>query len=123
MLFISAIISCEKLQLPDCYDEKPTEGELKIKVSLISGNDAVGVNVYKGKYENNMLLFTDSVREKEVTYFLPVNSFYTVSAEYIKEQKTIQVIDGGKMSVKKQNNDDGSVCWVLGNVSLDLRLK
>jgi hypothetical protein len=127
ILFIvlsAGMVSCEKLKLStDCYDEKPVEGELTIKVSVPPGNEAVGVNIYRGKYENNMLLFTDSVRDKEITYFLPVNSFYTVSAEYERDNKTIFVIDGGKISVKKQTNDDGSVCWNLYNVSIDLRLK
>lgn len=124
---VLSMTSCEELSYlnGDCYAEKPLEGELTVKVSIQDSVSYVPVKIFQGKYENNKLIFKDTLTVRESTYFLPVNSFYTVSAEYTSEGKVYVVIDGGEIKVKKiENNENFSdPCWSLINVSLDLELK
>lgn len=122
LLILTLAVACEEFN-GDCYDEKPLEGELKVKVNIRDTTNPVQVSVYQGKFDEQNLLFSELIIDNEITYFLPVNSYYSASAEYEDSGKIILVIDGGKISVKKINNDDGSTCWSLKNVELDLRLK
>lgn len=120
------LVSCDRLSMnnSDCYDEKPSEGEMSVRVTLGDTSDVIPVHVYKGKYEHNQLLFADSVNESQRTYLLPVNTYYTAVAEYEKGNAVILAVDGGKITVNKYvSEEDGISCWRVTNIKLDLRMK
>ncbi len=122
-LFVSSIlvVACNDTD-SDCYDQKPLDGDLTLKVTVEDTAKPVKVSVYQGKYDEQHFLFSEMLITDEIIYAMPVNSYYSASAEYETSGKIILVIDGGKISTKKVNNDDGSTCWTLKNVILDLRL-
>ncbi len=122
---ICLIISCEDLSyLNDCYSDKPLQGDLTVNVSVQENAAGIPVKVLQGKFEDNNVLLLDTLAENEKTYSLPVNTYYTVSAEYNMSGKVILVIDGGEIKVSRNENENTSEpCWVLKNVNLNLELK
>lgn len=107
----------------DCFDSKPEQGEIKVKLTIDDTNDTVIVKIYQGVIENNKLLIEDTLTIASKTYNLPVNSYYSASAEYNHEGKLIRAVDGDRISVSESEDDYGYVCWNLRNIVLDLRLK
>ncbi len=105
-----------------CFDDKPETGGLTIRVS-IEQFDTVPVKIYQGYYENNNLLFEDTLYEGTKHWDMPVNSRYTVAAEYKKEGKFYFVIDGGEIKTRYNEDTYTDPCWELSELDLNLKLK
>jgi len=106
-----------------CYENKPENGEMTIKVSIDSPNDTVYVKIYQGVIENNKLLLVDTLTVASKVYEMPVNSYYSATADYIQDGKIVRAIDGDRISTRESEDEYGTICWNLKNISLDLRLK
>lgn len=119
------LISCDPLEWDDsCYEEKPEEGLLYLKVTCNNDHDSVPVAVYEGKIEAGKLLFRDTVYNDTISYWLPVNTYYTASATYKENNETVVAIAGGEIrTILNTDDSDASDCWQIHHVSLNLKLK
>lgn len=124
MLLLAIFLSsCISRTDNSCYDEKPVEGELHLKVTIEEPDTLIPVTIYEGKYENGTPIIYDTLSYSSEIYYLPVNTYYTAVAEYQKDGKTVLSIQGGKISVSDDSSDDYGECWTLTNIWLNLKRK
>ena len=119
---LSTDVDCSTYDYSDCITIEPTDGEMYLKLTINNDNKSIPVAFYRGKLEDNALLFYDTLTKEYFDTLLPVGNYYTVTAEYLKEGKKIIAIDGDNITKKRSNVCD-SVCWevVAGNVYLRLK--
>jgi hypothetical protein len=129
MLLASLITSCDKpyvdCEYPDysnCITEEPENGKIIIKLSINALNKAIPVTIYNGRIENNVVYFTDTVYVSSKEYIVPANNYYSVKAVYKSGNTIINAIDGAYIE-KKQYAVCDSICWVVKDVALNLKLK
>jgi hypothetical protein len=109
----------------NCDPEEPTKEFLSVKVTINSENRAVPITIYNEKYnpDKAMKIVKQDTATKE-TYQLevPVNTYYSVRAEYKSGGKTIYAIDGSIFETQKQAACDNE-CWQMIGGNLDATLK
>lgn len=106
----------------DCYTEKPSEGELKLSISIDGENTNVPVVIYEGRIDENHPVIYDTLNTVKVSYMLPVDKYYSATAKYTKNGNTYIAVDGDRLKVKKRVECD-STCYKVKEVDLDLLLK
>lgn len=114
-------IDCDDPDYSNCLTEEPFYWYLDLELTFNDENSKIPVTVYYGKPENNVVAFYDTISSSKAEYVMPVNVFYSAKAEYRKGQKIIHAFDGGYMKKKSYNVCD-SVCWVVNDLVLDLKL-
>lgn len=113
---------CVDYDYSDCNTVEPTSGLLKISFTINKENSSIPFTIYKGKIENNSVYLRDTTKENYLEIDLPINSYYSVKAEYKSGNKKIFAVDGGEISKKSQNICD-SICWKVKDARINLELK
>ena len=113
---------CEHYDYKDCNATQPYEASMTINFSITSQNKEVVFEVYKGYVDDNNLFFRDTSTVASLSYYMPVNEYWSVLAIYHRDGKTIKVIDGGKIKVHSKKVCD-STCWSVDDLVLDAVLK
>ncbi|MBU0488147.1 MAG: hypothetical protein KKD31_09380 [Bacteroidetes bacterium] len=106
----------------DCQTSEPYEGLLHLSLTRNAENPNVPICIFRGKFENNDLIYTDTARVSVFSVFLPTDTYYTATAEYRTGVKKIIAIDGDEIRVSQYTICD-STCWNITEPTLDLRLK
>ena len=114
-------IDCEYPDYSNCITQEPENGILKIKVTINENNKRVPVVIYYGNVENDVVCLTDTVSARETEYKVPADVYYSVKVTYISGNKLIHAIDGGYLEKKSYLVCD-SVCWVVKDIDLNLKL-
>lgn len=108
----------------DCLDREPSEGILRIEVTLDGLNPVVPIEIYYGDYENNLLYFVDTLDTFAYEYWVP-NGDYSVKAKYNARINnrlvTVYSIDGGNISSSSTSYCDGD-CYTEGRLVLNAKL-
>ena len=108
----------------ECYDTKPTEGIIFIKVTIDEATQSVPITFFEGKHEAGKVVLRDTLVMDTASYNVPVNTYYSITAEYKKDDKIIIAIQGGEVKTTKSSDEfDGTECWNIKNLTLNLRLK
>lgn len=125
LLFACENIDWKKLNNPciDCYNIKPEEGLLEIKMTIDEKNNGIPLVIYRGDFENNELEWADTSYEAKYDIWVPVNKYYSVRAEYVKGNDTIYVFDGDNVRIIKESTECDEVCWRAKDGEIDIRLK
>jgi hypothetical protein len=126
ILFIGILTlgqACDTFTWDGCYEEKPTEGVLNIKVTINETVKSVPVTIYLGKVEANQIFLRDTLFRDTASYIVPVNTYYSAAAQYQKDEETIIAIMGGEVRTVLSSDDESTDCWELKNLTLNLRLK
>jgi len=128
-LIILFTISCDKpyvdCEYPDysnCITVEPENGKLQLKITINEENKRVPITLYYGTYENQVICINDTLEVPKKTYTLPADVYYSVKAQYKSGNSTINAIDGGFLEKKSYKVCD-SICWVVKNIDLNLKLK
>ena len=125
LLFSCESINWDKLNNPciDCYNEKPVEGLLEIKLSFDKSPAGIPIEIHRGDFELYQVEWVDTAYETDYEIWVPVNKYYSVRAEYEKDNKKIFVFDGDDVKIVKETSDCDEVCWRARDGKVDLRLK
>jgi len=127
ILILSACdgIDWEKLKNPciDCYNIKPVEGILEIKMTYNEEDIGIPLVIYKGDFEDNQVEWVDTSYEAKYDIWVPVNQYYSVRVEYLNGNDTIYVFDGDAVRIIKESTECDEVCWRPRDGKVDVRLK
>jgi len=115
-------VDCQTYDYSDCDTQEPTEGNLHIKLTINDENPSVPIVIFRGKFQENIIVAYDTLTKGTYDTLLPVNNFYTVSAKYIKSGKKIIAVDGDDIT-KNKNKTCDSVCWSVTDGKTNVMLK
>ncbi|RUA24106.1 MAG: hypothetical protein DSY76_08380 [Bacteroidetes bacterium] len=113
---------CGTYDYNDCNTIQPTEAEVLINFSISSKVKYVPFEVYEGYVDDQVLRFRDTAWADQLSYYLPVDKRWSVKAKYLQNEKTIYVIDGGKLYTHHKKVCD-STCWSVDKLELNAILK
>jgi len=135
-IFISAFVlsfillfSCNpdatyrEVDCTQCYRVPPDSAYLHLKLTINSQNSRVPVTVYRDNFERGAVRYRDTLSSKSVRIPVAINYYYSVTAEYIRNQDTIIAVDGDRIKTKEAVGQCDSTCWVVVGGYLDVRLK
>lgn len=129
------VLSCgdeyflDDVDCSECYVPKPDYGPVTLTLSRNAENDSIPILIFKGKYEESYLddfssaVIIDTVAESTITVDLPVNEFYSVAAQYIRDGKKVVVVDGDRLKLYKVSDQCDEICWIFRGGNIDVRLK
>jgi len=128
LIFFSGLNSCEEdyqglvVDCSECYTTRPSEGELKIKLTINEKYPSVPIVIYRGDIEEKMIKMDTATTEN---YYINgwINKYYSVTAEYKSADKTIIAVDSDKLRRRKVTEVCDSTCWVIRGGIIDVRLK
>jgi len=128
-IFTNIQFSCDNtftlnVDCEECYQKKPKDGDLEIKVSINSENQRIPIKVFENNIENPHPYHTDTIDTE--TYYLTnvsLNKTYAVQATYKKGDKTIIAVDGGKFKTKLVSDYCDVECYIIEGADYDVRLK
>ena len=130
IVFIIIVLagSCEEylgssVDCSECFDYKPDSADLIIHVTINSEHPEVPIVLYRGNVEDNVVDWIDTVRETPYYLYSAVDQFYSVSAEYKVDARTIIAIDGDRMKAKHVSDACDFVCWIVTQGILKAELK
>ena len=113
---------CENYNYDDCNTIEPSTAFININVSCNSDFPLVPIVLYRGDIDDGVIVLYDTLNTTRKTYELPVNIYYSATAEYQYVSKKIYVLDGGKIKTKSEKICD-SICWTRVNKELNLEVK
>jgi hypothetical protein len=120
--------SCELLDIitvdcAECYTDYPYSEELSAEITINSENQAVPITVFYGPFENNDIAFRDTSIKSIKYLWLDTGVDYTIRAEYTKNGRTFYVINGAKLTPRKDTDSCNAPCYYVTGKKVDLRLK
>jgi len=113
---------CTQYDYSDCITKRPDSAIVRIKYTVSRFHPSVPLQIFKGKIDNNLLIYSDTLTDGLLKILLPVNEYYSARVYYINPGDTIIAIDGDKLKLWKEHVCD-SVCWSTNEPVIDLRLK
>jgi hypothetical protein len=120
--------SCEEylgssVDCSQCYWDKPDSADLIIHLTIDSNHPAIPIVVYRENVEDRIVDWVDTARETPYYLFSAVNQFYSVTAEYRVDGKTIVAIDGDEIKAKHVSDACDYACWIVTGGILEAELK
>jgi hypothetical protein len=106
-----------------CYQDKPEYGPLEILVTINSENHAVPIVVYRGDIENNEIEYIDTAYYWDYVVDVPVDEYYSVTAEYKDGSNTIYSVDVDKLKLQFNTKDCDEDCYYYKGGYIDVRLR
>lgn len=106
-----------------CYQDKPEYGPLEILLTINSENQAVPIVVYRGDIENNEIEYIDTAYYWDYVVDVPVNEYYSVTAQYKDGANTIYSVDGDELKLKLNTKDCDQDCYYYKGGYIDVRLR
>ncbi len=113
---------CETYNYSDCNTLEPFTADMTMSFSYRNSSNYIAFEIYDGTVDKGQVIVYDTAWGSSVTYTMPIPAYYSVSAKYLIDGKTIYTIDGAEMKKKKKSVCD-STCWIAENISLDLMVK
>ena len=96
---------------------------MNIKLTINEENQEVPITIFLGGYERNQVRLVDTVDSPYVSVDLIPGREYSIRAEYHVGNKTIYAIDGDEIELEKVTSQCDSVCWIIKEGEVDVRLK
>jgi hypothetical protein len=116
--YLGLTVNCD-----ECYYPEPDSADLTIYLTINENHPEVPIVLYRGDVENGQEDWIDTARETPYRLYSAVNQFYSVTAEYKVDEKTIVVIDGDELKPKHVSDACDYECWVLAGGVLNAELK
>lgn len=118
--------STEDFQVVDCsecYTDKPEFSEAKISVTIDDENLQVPITVYLGSYDDGLIVYEDITTIRLNYVWLKNEVDYTLVAEYTRNGRTVNVVNGLTMKIRKDYENCNEPCYYVRNRSVNLKLK
>jgi hypothetical protein len=130
-LILTAAVSCnpeewETVDCSECFAERPSTAKINIKLTINNINPTVTVNVYRGRIEEEVLEYSQTVRSETWSMVLPADQYYTVTATYRSHNQNISnvtAIDGNYVRTKRVRSVCDEPCWVVQGNNFNVRLR
>ena len=106
-----------------CYTEDYQLGVLTIQTTLNDENPNIPIVIYIDEIENDLIEHIDTINEANFEIWVPVDNYYTVTAEYKVGNKTITAVDKARVYKKENTSDCDEDCWIVFDGTVDVRLK
>jgi len=106
----------------NCQTSEPILGNLNIKLTVDEKNKEVPLYLYRGYFEDNIIVDTFFAENDEININANLNTLYTIVAEYYKNEDTILVFDSNTIEAFSVAYCD-SFCWTVKKTSLNVKLK
>jgi hypothetical protein len=126
VLIIAGFSSCTvflKVNCSDCHTDKPDSADIKMYFTINAENQKVPFEVYRGKVEDGNVEWVDTTNNETVYLYVKMDQFYSVVAKYKSGSRTINAVDGQKISTRFSTDDCNEDCYIVINNELDIRLK
>lgn len=129
ILLLISLQSCEEnyywgeVDCEFCYQEKPDFGDLQIDLTINDENPNIPVVIYKGEFDKGIVEVVDTVSDDFFSVDVPINEYYSVTAEYIVNGRKILVVDGDEIRTGKVVGSCDQTCYVIRGGFINARLK
>ena len=131
LLVCLLVVSCgEKIFTSDvdcseCYWPEPDTGYFTVSITINDEFNKVPIVVYKGDVEDNKVFLVDTATTNPYYVdFVPVNTHYSIKAEYKRSGSTLYAIDGAKIKTTLVSETcDGGDCYIIENDNLNVEIK
>jgi hypothetical protein len=107
----------------DCWGFRPDSADLIINLTINSSHPEVPIVLYRGNIESGQVDYLDTARETPYTLYSAIDQYYSVTAEYKVDGKTILAVDGDVMKAKDATASCEFECWIItdGEFRVDLK--
>jgi hypothetical protein len=116
--YLGLTVDCD-----ECYYPEPDSADLTIYLTIDENHPEVPIILYRGDVEDGQEDWIDTARETPYRLYSAVDQFYSVTAEYKVNGKTIIVIDGDELKPKHVSDACDYECWVVTGGVLNAELK
>lgn len=116
--FLGLTVDCD-----DCWGFKPDSADLLIYLTIDQDHPEVPIVIYRGNFEDGEVDFVDTARASTYTLYSAVDQYYSVTAEYKVDGKTIIAVDGDVMKAKDASSSCEFECWIITDGEFSLQLK
>ena len=116
--FLGLTVDCD-----DCWGFKPDSADLLIYLTIDQDHPEVPIVIYRGNFEDGEVDFVDTARTSTYTLYSAVDQYYSVTAEYKVDGKTIIAVDGDVMKAKDASSSCEFECWIITDGKFSLQLK
>jgi hypothetical protein len=124
---LALCLACEdkglNIKCPDCLEEEPSEGYLKVKLDDASFGYQTLINVYEGNLEDSIIYRSVETPDNEIPIPVTLNKKYTVTATYYFIDDIYITIDSATPRVGFDDTKCDGPCYFIYNKDVDLRLK
>ncbi len=107
----------------DCWGFKPDSADLLIYLTVNQDHPEVPIVIYRGNFEDGEVDFLDTARSSTYTLYSAIDQYYSVTAEYKVDGKTIIAVDGDVMKAKDASSSCEFECWIIIDGEFSLQLK
>jgi hypothetical protein len=107
----------------DCWGFKPDSADLLIYLTINQDNPEVPIVIYRGNFEDGEVDFLDTARQSTYTLYSAIDQYYSITAEYKVDGKTIIAVDGDVMKAKNAKSSCEFECWIITDGEFSLELK
>lgn len=116
--YLGSTVDCD-----DCWGFKPDSADLLIYLTVNQDHPEVPIVIYRGNFEDGQVDWVDTARESTYTLYSAVDQYYSVTAEYKVDGKTIIAVDGDVMKAKDATSSCEFECWIITDGEFSLQLK
>ena len=116
--YLGLTVDCD-----DCWGFKPDSADLLIYLTIDQDHPEVPIVIYRGNFEDGEVDFLDTARASTYTLYSAVDQYYSVTAEYKVDGKTIIAVDGDVMKAKDASSSCEFDCWIITDGKFSLQLK
>jgi hypothetical protein len=130
-IILIAAVSCnpeewETVDCSECFAERPSTAKINIKLTINNINPTVTINVYRGRIEEEVLEYSQTVRSETWSMDLPADQYYTVTATYRSHNQklsNVTAIDGNFVRTRRVRSVCDGPCWIVQGNSFNVRLR
>jgi len=128
LVLLTLVGSCNEylgisVDCDDCWGFKPDSADLLIYLTINQDNPEVPIVIYRGNFEDGEVDFLDTARQSTYTLYSAIDQYYSVTAEYKVDGKTIIAVDGDVMKAKNATSSCEFDCWIITDGEFSLELK
>jgi hypothetical protein len=128
LILLTLAFSCNEylglnVDCDDCWGVRPDSADLVINLTINSTHPEVPIVVYRGNIERRQVDWVDTARETPYYLYSAIDQYYSVTAEYKVDGKTIIAVDGDEMKAKDATSYCEFECWIItdGEFRVDLK--
>jgi hypothetical protein len=107
----------------DCWRFKPDSADLLLYLTINQDHPEVPIVLYRGNFEDGEVDYVDTARTSPLPLYSAVGQYYSVTAEYKVDGKTIIVVDGDEMKAKDASSSCEFECFIITDGEFSLQLK
>jgi hypothetical protein len=104
-----------------CKRVPPETGFVVLRVTISDAQSQVPVTVYKGDYEENVVVLRDTLDTSQKELEMSVAIEYTFLASYFRGADTLSVLGSATLDVESDEYADAT-CYYVETDHIDLRL-